>query len=666
MKKTKKWIVLGAIVFALIAGGCWWFWSLGNVPAAAKEGISFAVDSGTVELERSGTGSWVSAKTGDELNNGDRIRTGMDSAATVRFFGIGESRLAANSELLIQSPTTAKTEFRLSAGRVWTRLLRLLDLDRSFSVRTNAVAATVRGTAFDVQTYEKGSSVWVTDSVVDVVPANAAGDAMPLPVAEGSSAQFDADGRAVAQDAISEDAKHTTWFTENTTRDGAFETNARAAIERDLSSLGGQVPESAGDAIAKLSERLHLAFAGNAAPDLYARYAARRAYRIKQLIDAGKSGLAFQATSRLEENVRNRLSGENGAAYRAPLRESLRALERLFESVDPGSPAYRLRQRIEDLSIFVNQDPDAPQFAISAKLDVVQSELLSADGAIGREDADTARGLLDAATQGSENAMQDIAALPDTSAPDTVVLLENKLTSLQIFAQSLEERLSAVGETVPPEEATSTAETPITTVTTTVAAPPQPAPVITPPSSAPIARIVLAASPNPATLNETVRLTVTGFHADGSTVDLTSLARLEKFGNLGTLNGPTFVSGVAGSVTITATIIDGGKTLTSSVPVTIQQPPPILKSISLVAQSPTTIKAGDLIRFQVIAGYSYGGTFDVTSNARFSLSDPSLGVMNGSTFISNSQRVSTGVERVSATYTENGVTQSASVDVTIQ
>ena len=661
MKKKRKWIILSAIILALFGGGCWWFWSLGNVSAAAKEGISLVVDFGTVELERSGTGSWIAANSGDALNDGDRIRTKTDGAATVRFFGIGESRLAADSELLIRAPSSTKTEFRLSAGRVWTRLLRLLDLDNSFSVRTNAVAATVRGTAFDVQTYQKESTVWVTDSVVDVTPANAQVAAMPFPIAEGSSVQFDMDGRVTVQDAISEDAKRTAWFSENTTRDGAFETNARAAIEHDLASLGGQVPESAGDAITRLSERLHLAFARSAAPDLYARYAARRAYRIKELIDAEKSGLAFQATSRFEDDIRNRLSGENGAAFRAPLRETFRALERLFESVDPGSSAYRLRQRIEDLSILVNQDADAPQFAISAKLDVVQSELLSADGAIGRGDADAARGLLDAATQGSENAMQDIVALPDTVAPDTAILLENKLTALHVFATALEERLGAIGEIVPSEEATSTsAETPTpTNATTTVVVPQQPKPV----PSSPFTRIVLAAMPNPASLNETVRLTVTGFRADGSTANLTSLARLEKFGNLGTLNGPTFISDIAGSVTITATVIDGGKTFTSSVSVDVKAAPRTLASIELIPLGATTIIGGSRLGFQVTAYYSDGSTQDVTSAASFSLSNPALGSMAGSLFISVQQ---TGVERITAQYADLGVSVTSFADVTIQ
>ncbi len=661
----KKWPwTLAIVLVLLLGGGGWWFWSLGTVPARAAQGIALSVYSGSVQVRRGASGAWTAATTGEELKNGDVVRTSSDGAATIRYFGIGESRLASNSEITIQSTNSGTVDFQLSGGRIWTRLLRLLDLDNSVSVRTNTVAATVRGTAFDVQANAAGgSTVLVTDSVVDLSPATGS-RTVPLHLVEGSMADVSAQGSVVKTDKIADDAKLSSWFLDNTKRDAIFEEQARTRIAQDLASLGGPAPDSAADGIARLSERLHLAVVGTDAPDLYASYAARRLFAIRDLVNRGKSGLALQVLARLDDEMSVKFAGPNGAAYRRALRGSLTEITRLLENTDPLSPLYRLKQRVEDFAVAAGEEPGASEFAVSAKLDAIQSSLMTA-GIVMQTNTSTARDLLDSAEQGLKNAAPDISSLPPVTSPTRLASIKNKVAAFDALAKELEDRLTTLNlPTTPITSTTSTSEVPTPTPTTTQPTPtPTPKPTPTVPA---INRITLAATPNPATIGDTVRLVVTGVRADGSSVDVTSFAKFQTFGNLGALNGPTYLATAAGSVTIQATVTSQGSALMSSVSLFIQLAPRSLTSLTLTPLGQTTITGGGRLGFSVDAMYSDGSKADVTAKAIFSLSDATLGTMAGSVF--SSAQSTTGaaqIETVTAKYSELGFSATNAVDVTI-
>ena len=53
----------------------------------------------------------------------------------------------------------------LEAGKVWTRLERLLGRDETFSVESSDVVATVRGTAFGVSLIDGDVDVTVADKL---------------------------------------------------------------------------------------------------------------------------------------------------------------------------------------------------------------------------------------------------------------------------------------------------------------------------------------------------------------------------------------------------------------------------------------------------------------------------------------------------------------------
>ncbi len=696
----KKWICIGACFFACVSVFGWWFWSLGHLPAAAQSSITLTVDRGFVEVRRASSNQWAVAASGNEVKNGDAVRTASDSAATIHVFGIGESRLAPGSEVVLFVTTSTQINLHLSVGRVWTRLLRLLDLDSFFVVQTNSVVATVRGTAFDVQADETGSTVLVTDSVVDITPLMREGalTSSTFPLVEGFLARIDAHGRLITSESLSDEVQRSAWFLENTKRDMEFENESHQAIKRNLALLGGVNPDSATAGLAQFSERMHLSLAGTDALALSARYAARRLFAIQRLMERGKSGFAFHLLSRLEEEIQIQISRPKTDAFRDALRDSLKDILRALEHTNSASPSYRLLQRVEDIAVMASQNSRSPEQAISAKLDSLQSTLITAKDAFARRDVEAIRGLLDATDHGLANAEQDFLMLPNATPEDRIRALDDKLTAVRAYAWTLEERrfalvepifveTSVIEQPIAPEIQTSTPTVPFPPLISLPSLAPSSSPTSTPTpisnssrfpipdlpvgkqASELIERVSLIANPNPAMIGEMVHLLASGIRSDGSSVDLTAQTTFSARGGesgLGTLNGPTYISDVAGSVTIIATSMDHGSALKSSTVIEVKATPRTLKSIDLIALGPTTITPGDSVGFRVVARYSDGRTQDVSTASTLTVSNSAFGSMNGITFQSARQPPPAAIATVTARYSELGVAATASMDVTIR
>lgn len=106
---------------------------------------------------------------------GDVIETGADGKAEIIWTGYGRTLVAANSKLTITDAKLDETDngiiakMKLEAGRVWTRLEKLLSTGSSFEVKASNVVATVRGTSFGVGMDQPGRvEVKVAESNVQV------------------------------------------------------------------------------------------------------------------------------------------------------------------------------------------------------------------------------------------------------------------------------------------------------------------------------------------------------------------------------------------------------------------------------------------------------------------------------------------------------------------
>lgn len=662
----KKGLIFGVGIAVAATAVGWWFWSLGRLPDEMRKQAVLRVDQPPVEIRRAGDAGWAAAGSSDIVGTGDAVRTGAAGAATLSFFGTGESRLGPSSEIRIDEAAdgsetdSVRVKIGLAAGRIWSRVLRLFDIDSTFSVETNAVVATVRGTGFDVHASATDTVVWVSEAAVEMtgpgdVPLDG-GQEAPLIIGEGFMGAFATSGRLLRSEAISEESRQSAWFLKNVNRDDAFDRQAQQELAGELDRLGKVYPDRFIDRLTRLSERLHEAFAGDRAPAVYAAYAARRLMAIKRLADEGKAGLALQALSVFEEDMKTRLGRPDGSAYRLRVARSLHRMALLLRDAGPSSPLYRLKQRLEDLSMDVASAD--PVRAAHARLLSIDARLDEAAALVWSSSLDEARSVLDTARQAIANVERDIDRLPDGVPDAHVRALRGKLLAVKLRETSIRTRLATALE---PPTASVFAEGGATSTTSTADGVPS-SPTST--AASPVVRIVLTAAPNPVTVNATTALKVRVTREDGTTSDVTAKSSFKLFGSLGSLNGPTYASPSPGGVTIEASYVEEGKTWTSSVQVQVQQPPVALASVELSAQGGTTVKAGSRVPLILTAKYTDGSSKDVTSSAVFSSSNPSIGTVTDGLFFA--QAAAAGTVRIMAVYREGAAEASAFLDMLVQ
>jgi len=109
-----------------------------------------------VEIKAQGRGEWKPLNVGDEVKEGDAIRTGTGGRCEVtivekRVFRIGERSEITLDQLVLGDGRTGG-KIGLLLGRVWSAIVKPLDSDggESYSIHTPTATMGVKGTRFDV------------------------------------------------------------------------------------------------------------------------------------------------------------------------------------------------------------------------------------------------------------------------------------------------------------------------------------------------------------------------------------------------------------------------------------------------------------------------------------------------------------------------------------
>jgi hypothetical protein len=675
MKKL-LFILLPVVLVAILGV---WFWSLASVPDDERRTVILTVQEQGVSVREPGAAEWRKAEDGMEIGQGWIVKTDGSGRATIGFFGQGESRLDGGTEVTVtsamldeMSPSGVNVELDLGMGRVWSRVLRILDLDGSYAVRTSSVVATVRGTAFDVRLNADGSSeVTVNESAVDVGRPGA-GEGSPAAVAEGFAVTFAADGSMGEPREIPYDAAASPWFRQNGEADTAFVERERELRIQALRKLDGPRPDGMLSGAASLSERLHLALAkGNERARLAERYLARRYMRLIELVGQGKAGMAAQEFARLDNYIRTRLKGPEGEEERARISAALKRVSFLVEDADPDSALFPFKQRMEDLTEVLAESDEGR--AIFARLLSLGARLDEAGRLIARGAHDEARMALDGAATGIENASREAAAIMPRLSAERRRAIHGKIAALRERERALRLRLErALAPPEPEETATSTEDLleepgdsgapgvtrPVSDGTGPVT-PAEPAPAQTP--SPEFESITFFVQPDPVSVGETASLMVVGRRADGSEQNISARSTFALGQNIGALNGPTFTPSQEGSTVITASYDDNGRIHSASATVTARGEA-ALESLTIVSSAGTVLKSGQSSTFTAQANYSNGYSKDVTALTEFYLAS-GAGALNGKTYTAGRER---GNAEIIGSFTENGKTAEGSVVLNIQ
>ena len=103
--------------------------------------------SGTLDIKRRNSNSWVRGKRGDLLDSGDQLKTGARSLTTILFQDDKSVlKVGSNSEMTINAQRQEKSLFKklyLGLGSLWMKITE--KEDQQFSVETPTSVASIKG-----------------------------------------------------------------------------------------------------------------------------------------------------------------------------------------------------------------------------------------------------------------------------------------------------------------------------------------------------------------------------------------------------------------------------------------------------------------------------------------------------------------------------------------
>jgi FecR-like protein len=150
--------------------------------------------SGDVQVQHSATGSFVSATDGEVLAAGDTIRTADGARAVLTYFEGSTVSVEPNSELTIETASSLSdgstvVVMQQNIGRTWHVVTKLITGNSKYEVKTPASTASVRGTAFQVDSDGERTVVTTAEgTVVDrVADPDRPGNTVDVPVPAGKT-----------------------------------------------------------------------------------------------------------------------------------------------------------------------------------------------------------------------------------------------------------------------------------------------------------------------------------------------------------------------------------------------------------------------------------------------------------------------------------------------
>jgi hypothetical protein len=233
-------IVLG-FVFALALGSA----GLLGGGRALGSSTTITVIGGDVAVRHGAGASFVAAVDGEVLNPGDAVKTGADARAVLTYFEGSTVTVEPNTELAIDAAAAQGNDtivqMTQNAGRTWHVVTKLVTGNSKYEVRTPASTASVRGTAFEVDTDGTSTTITTTEgTVIDQVPdPQNPGRTIDVPVPAGQQhSQSRGQGAGQTQPTPEPDRKVTITLSEQNTividtlgRANGFDQNGKRRLE---------------------------------------------------------------------------------------------------------------------------------------------------------------------------------------------------------------------------------------------------------------------------------------------------------------------------------------------------------------------------------------------------------------------------------------------------
>ncbi len=230
-----------ALLFCFIVTAVF-FLPLHKIPVTFAHETYIQEFSGEVSILRNGR--VYPAQKDFSLQEGDILLTGSNSLASVHFLDDSTSRLGQDGHLQLkklysqpENPVLTQVEVLLGKGRLWTRVLNLVDEHSRFVVDSDKMRAVVtKKAAFDMDVQPTKAVLTVFDNVVGLSAKNSSSDQKPILAgfqAEVASDSTTKKTTVVAIDQKSYLAEHN-WFTTNLQQD---QSNDQKLVAEKVDSL---------------------------------------------------------------------------------------------------------------------------------------------------------------------------------------------------------------------------------------------------------------------------------------------------------------------------------------------------------------------------------------------------------------------------------------------
>ena len=186
LRKSVGYVVLAFLLFTAFGVGG------GFGGRALGAATTVTIISGDIEVRHGATTTFVSATDGEILVAGDVIRSGEGSRAVLTYFEGSTVSIEPNTELVIETASSftdgsTVVVMQQTFGRTWHVVTKLITGNSRYEVKTPASTASVRGTAFQVDSDGERTVVTTTEgTVVDrVVDPDHPGRTVDVPVPAG-------------------------------------------------------------------------------------------------------------------------------------------------------------------------------------------------------------------------------------------------------------------------------------------------------------------------------------------------------------------------------------------------------------------------------------------------------------------------------------------------
>ncbi len=188
LRKAVGYVVVGFLLFmAFGVGG-------GFGGRALGAATTVTIISGDIQVRHGADGSLVTATDGEVLVAGDTIRTADGARAVLTYFEGSTVSIEPNSELTIETASSLTdgstvVVMQQNFGRTWHVVTKLITGNSKYEVKTPASTASVRGTAFQVDSDGERTVVTTTEgTVVDrVADPDRLGQTVDVPVPAGKT-----------------------------------------------------------------------------------------------------------------------------------------------------------------------------------------------------------------------------------------------------------------------------------------------------------------------------------------------------------------------------------------------------------------------------------------------------------------------------------------------